>query len=582
MTMTLLAFVRPLDVYAQTADGLTALTRYLPQGMVSITLLRTDAAFIEAGDTLIDDLEKKSALATYAADSLFTENLVRELTLHQQPAVPDFVTEIRPWLGNSAAWVLPSDYISGVYPQPYIFAVEVTDHAAAQAFIERQLGLVDDGLIETQTINGGLLYLFEPKSEDESYFYDPAWTEVLLLDDALFVGSGGFITKIAKGDFAPMNEMPRFNNTLAVLPLPIDSYSGLVYFDEQAIVRGYLVSQGADPADFSAIVDAFGGFVAGMGALDGDGQPTLLVDLAQHLEDVGALEALGFQFTPLGAVDSAFAARIPDQTPLAILHHDLWLAYQHALKNNRVLSELQEDLDYPVAYTPSEEDIAYLVNELLWLFRDTTGGLELGAEIQPWMSGDYALVLGYGGGETAAYLDSGMFGVDIPIAFGLIFDSSADAPAAADYVGTLETQLASQIEAVGATLTTETVAGAEALVISVPKPDSGLVSEVLIAANADVFVIGTREVVETALSGTNTDALLTNAIYAAAQSVLLDNYDIHWYIGVDDLVTLANADKSGMGSYVADLADVFDSFTLSAAPVDGGNWRARLTVTLAE
>jgi hypothetical protein len=595
------------------------LARYLPDQLIGLVATRNDAAFyaaVEAFGARLEAVDPDGSLTTADAirqyqDSLATDFMFEQptqayytnlysITEATREALPELSTptysELAPWVGDSLLWFTVTRDSRDYDWDALVSGAQVTDQARALKFLRQRAENTVGGTVEETELIGATLFVYTP---DNEYFYPAA---AVVLADALFIGNLDAVRTIAENgavwaeEGSPYSQSARYTETVAALPA--DAYGVMGYLDEQALVTQLLRFQGVDPEPYRVLIEAFGGLAGGVTALEEGGQSTLALDMVQRLENVAALEEAGFVFPVLGELDPSFMARVPSNTPLVIHQTNITDLYDAALNNVAVLNALQRDIN-PVASTIEPDQARFLLNQAWWLF-DQTVGVELQGEVQPWMTGDYALVVG-GSANAGVRQQYDSFG--LPLAFGLIFDVSADPAAAAEYVQTLRTKLEQQVTD-GPNPNNYTTSGirgevrvtnvnlngaTEAISIvnntSITVYDSNRSTEeavsnrLYIAANDEVFVVGTLDVVLAALNGAE-DSLADSAPMQFLNQITLAENDIRFSVDVPLLVELwlqsDNYDPAG-----DPLLQMLESLSVHAAPGPDGQWFLRAAITLA-
>jgi hypothetical protein len=299
----------------------------------------------------------------------------------------------------------------------------------------------------------------------------------------------------------------------------------------------------------------------------------LVIDSAQLPGDTSALEEMGFVLpTSMAPVNFDFAAHVPADAPVVILGANLAETYDLLIQNLRAAMQLQVE-----AGNEEAEDFEEGLRFVEIGVRGLTG-LDLQEDILGWMTGDYALFLNVnpeGIGSTTI----------MPLDFGLVFEATDPAAAQAVVDGIREAITQSEPENV--TLTEETVSGIDAAVITAEPEDEPYPVEILVGANDEVFVIGTRNAFTAAVEPSN-GGLAADAGFTAAQSRFLDDSAVVFYFTPQPLESLADilaaSDDNDMqegAGLIQILTALLDSGSITATYSEDGT-RGRFVLSLAE
>ncbi len=141
-------------VQATPVAELTTLARYAPQDSTVFIAIRTDDAYIQALDSLLADLNARTGGQMLPRD--FTlRNALNELFTDMSDIPNGFDSAIRPWLGDTAAIILPTGIdLSGNTEPAVLLAASVANRGAAMFF----LNLAFTGVSPEQGPGGTLIY----------------------------------------------------------------------------------------------------------------------------------------------------------------------------------------------------------------------------------------------------------------------------------------------------------------------------------------------------------------------------------------------------------------------------------------
>jgi hypothetical protein len=148
---------------------------------------------------------------------------------------------------------------------------------------------------------------------------------------------------------------------------------------------------------------------------------------------------------------------------------------------------------------------------------------------------------------------------------------------------------ADEDEEVSLEITTETIVGTEVSVFTLQSAEMPWPVELLIGANGEVFALGTRNAVQSILA--RDGGLPSNAVYASAQSLLLDNTYSQFYLGLEGLLPLAdlaesmarnNDDAEANAEAIRNLIGLIRGGLVSQSIDADGNAVTRLVLTLSE
>lgn len=547
-----------LTVSATSLPDLTALARYYPSDSPVFAAIRTDDAYIESLDALV----ARIASAVPGAGVPGRLSTMLDMAAQQIDPEGDFQTVIRSWLGDTAAFGVLSleDLGQGMMQEPpFVFALSITDRAAAEEFVSNALRR-SGADFEVTTESGFTLY--EVKGEEGA---------IAILDDVLFLAPSRNVLRPLNSAETRLNANPEFTATLGALPE--DDYNIVVYVNSPALVNVLTENMPLDDEELAmtdSLMSAAAPQALGFTVLDGS---ALVLDSAQLAGDMSGLEELGFALPiELAPVDFGFAANVPADAPLVILGANLAATYDLVVENLRAAAALQAE-----AGDEEAEDFEQGLRFAEIAVRGLTG-LDLRDEILGWMTGGYAVFMNI----NPAMLEDPV-GV-LPVDFGLVFEAT-DPAAAAQVVEGVRMAI-EQSEPENVTLTQETVAGVDAAVITAEPDDSDFPVEILIGANNDVLVIGTRNAFTGVFEADG--GLAADAAFTAAQNYFLPGTAMVFYLNTQPFTSigemLASSGDDDMqegGLFLNALTSLVGSGSITGTwSEDGSN--SRFVLSLAE
>ena len=549
-------------VGAPVAD-LTALARYAPANAPIYAAIRTDDGFIEKLDALLARINAK-----------IPDALPPDLSL----ATALDEADIRPWLGDVAAIIIPTPQAfmaaaSGRSDQ-FIMAVSLADRQAAEMFVSTALH-GDFNTVQEQS--GVTVYVPDPRYDDPVF---------AVYDDALLIGEHRqTLAELPKESLAG-------NTTFAatVELLPADDYDALVYLSVKNLLAPMrtLMQQSAAPG-MEMFLDVVGAQVYGFALWDGR---SLVMDVAQTLGDTAALQAAGLWVAPnLKPVDPGFAAHVPADVPLVIQGTDLGAATRMQFEMLRAFGDfVQKNPTLFAGPEASEEalqafasfNLGYLVTAANLGFAGLTG-LNLEKDVLDWMQGDWALF--------ARVLPDDALGFTLDVGFVTETANAGKTESALIALGdALEAyDLSHEYEVVGEA----GVLVAPSLIRAFfpPKTPIDLLYhtdqlDVLFGANADVFAMGTRSAATFSLAPTG-GGLAETPAFRYARTLLLDGANSFGYLAVaplraylDDLSASTGGEGASL-SATQRILSLFESGSFSAVSTEGGDSIGRFVLTLA-
>ncbi len=517
----------------------------------------------------------------------------------------DFETTMRPWLGDSAAFGI-TDFATvfevGVFDNadaiieegefPIIMALEVTDADGAADAADAALGDELDPDI-TLRIEAGVYTYYQAREVELGMLISPT---------ALLFGRPSDLLDAIDRPRPTLLENESFTETMSLLLE--DDYNSIMYVDYQQLIReGVLSLDELDPSQefstaqdlalFDEVIDTVEGLAVGATLLD---DRTLTLDIVQNA-DYSSLQDTGFALALPLRLNPEFAERIPASAGLVLMSSDFAGLYDASIENLRVNARLFEDMENPPEGTFSESDIDGVLFAVGFFLRRYTG-LDLEDDILSWMDGDYAVAIGLT--DEVSQVNEFFDLTAIPLDFILLFDATTNPESAADTVTGIARAIDDLLEEFESDLefsefdvsrSDETIADTDVVVYTIID-ESGFSFafpiEILLAANEDVFVIGSRTMVETALRG---DGGLrdTVAFQEAEESYLVDEAGILMLVNSEALLPFA--DVWTLSDPFSDLAEreaavirsvlnLVSSATISGSNAEDGVGVSRATISL--
>ncbi len=588
---------------AQSAPDLTGLASYFPADIPVYIGVRTDAAFVDELDSLIQTVATKVPQAGMAGS---LRGMLDRGIGQAFGAGATFDTVFGPWLGSSAAiGVLSLDSAADgdTDDLPVLFAASITDRVKAEAFVDALIDKQHLPLVKT-TDGEFTVYSYgvatpeadatdddhDSDSVDVSDIDDDDIPAMAVSEDALLIGKTRADLPL-NGDYLALDRSSSFD---VVGQLPASGYNAVIYANlgktfqtlfSQAIAE--MRSDGKDTAMFESLLPIYSNYPAqalGFTILDGK---ALTVDLAQ-----GPFDYSAFQGTPFGnldftallnapAVDTAFASHIPADVPFSVQGTNL----------GNTLSYLLDGVGYGIeygfqAYQMSDDSSDRL--DRMPRFLKNLKADDVRAFVDLAVAGLTGLNLE---DDLLANMnsDSALFGRFVAVGdHNFTFDTAlvvkVTEAAAMQHVFD---QLKVALDRYKADYTTE---GDGVFVLPdlirgfFPASFSGDLSspayDFLIGHAGDVAALGSRGAVEFAL-GSDGGSLADDPAYQRAQNYFLDGAQSVWYIGgapVSKLVDLATGALVSPGSrsardaeMVQTVLSLIDSASITTVMNDQGS-----------
>ena len=599
---------------ATPTDNLLVLANNFPVDTTYFMVTQTDDEFINTLDTLVDVLGNAvenvgSPLVSPVSFRLQDEepttvisDLLDEFAFEVFDG--DFDSTIRPWLGDTAAVAITDveqltvfvetdnfdDLASPDVAFPFIIALELADPEATRTTLESAAA--------SELASGEMLRV--DVDQYTLYRIMDVDISILIQPDKLIFGKTDTILNSIDVPAPTLADNPDFIDIVDTLPE--DDYAFLVYADYPRLLNGLFEITAADPtldltdADLyfvETLADTLTSMVFAGTLLD---DRTLTLDIAQRINSNSADDLSLQTYVPM-QLDPTFASRFDADTALIIFQDNLTGTYEAQLNNLRVIARLQEDVEgIPSDEIIREEDIDGALFVAEFTLRTATG-LDLQDDILSWMGGNYALALSISPDVAEVRRFDSLR--RNPIGFAIVFDVTGDPDGAVKTRNAMEEAFSELLDDFALALNradiriddaTETISGIEALVYTITDLTGEITFpvEVLVATNADVFVIGTREMVTTALNNDGT-LVETQAFQEGGMQYALDNSGALYLVNNAALTPLAdlyritdatNPYVEQTAQSIRQLIDLSSSLTISTSMPDETTAISRATISL--
>ncbi len=563
-------------VSAQPEDSLTALAEIFPADSLVVISGRTDDAFIQTLDALL-------ARVTAVFPAFGTTSVSATLDSLAQSIDPegDFDSVFRPWLGDTAALGLVMNPAEDFTPTATLLAFEITDRAAAEAFVEAAEGGAH------MRSESGSVTVYRGAEDYEAVY--------IISDSTLLaIISGSLADRFISGDYPRLSDADGFTDTVALLPAA--SYNAGVYLNLPAVMAAQM-QMGTPPNNplearfVEAFMAALGPQAYGFTILE---DRTLTMDVAVTFRDTTELDALFgegvLDMSNMPPVSTALADQLPQDTQFVIAGTALG---SQVLRGFDALSAftdvLFEELDAEMAddpflqaqmqqFNPLREfvDLGGLSQGSLTVLFAGMTGLNLEDDVLAHLNGDYALWLNIIDVES-----------DLPLWVDFGFTSQMDAGAAAsivDHVTDAATRYGLFFSTEAGVFVTPLL---RALVFrDAPEGfDTPALDLMLAGSDSAGLILGTRPGV-TAMLETDRTSLSNNPVFSAAQALLLpDASQVYFFnaLALSDSLQATGLAEMGIRD-VEDamrLLSLLESGTVSITQPDASTMLGRFTLTLS-
>jgi hypothetical protein len=574
LCITLLLTVLAVPAAATPTADLTALARFFPDKTVLFSSIRTDDDFFLALDSVMNIV--RDHMPDVGVPSETVEQMLDRLVAESPNLGGTFGDTIRPWLGDTAAIGFTSltefvdDDFSNTLSGPVLIAADITDRGTTEAFFEQ---LIPDDAEMTVESTGEYTLLTPGADSANGGIY--IGSDVLLITNDPALLPQDTVT-------SSLGSSEDFNSSLSYLPET--DYNAILYINLPQIFRQIPAAE-LSPQDaamlstLAPVIDALGGQVWGGTILDGS---SLVLDVAQPITDPGVYELFGMYLpTSAAPVSFDFARFIPAGTPLVLQSTNLKSIYDNFLTSMAATMRLQAGMipgDAEAFDQQMEEGLA----QAEFAVRGMTG-LDLQDDILGWMTGNYALAVGF----SPALEDLSPL-TGIPSAFPLEFSLLIEAvdPAAAQGLVDGIAQALTMSGGNEFTLTEETFGDVTAQVMTVPAGNLPFPVEIVFGASEEVFAIATPRMAEAAFNPD--EGLTADPSYIEMQSYALDAPNTVYYLAGEGMIPLVNALVASRSVNAEDeesitaLFRLLSSSSISSAVLENGTVLYRLVLTLPE
>ena len=518
-----------LTAAAAPAVELNQLAVYFPSKTPIFASVRTDDDYFTALQTIVDRVNSafRRADIPNIQDSL-TEAIGRS-GLFDEDAT--FSSEVRPWLGDVASFgILSLDVFSNYNRRdddeaPALFAVVITDRAAAEAFFEAALSETD---YETQTLGNFNVYTID----------DEPTVQVAIGDDVLFVTNDPAALPLEGAPTASLGSSTAFSDALT--RLPADDYNLTAYVDAGELYSRLLANNPEIPQAFGSSMVAFMENmppIATGGTILNDN--SLTIDIATDLNATRAMYGeMGLEFPEYAPLNPQFLERVPAGMPLVFHGNNLQAAYRLGISQLQLQANMVSEMMEGEDAAMTAEQVRQGISVATIAIQGITG-LNLEDELLPALTGDFALYFGLGAAlqedeVTMASLMSGL-----PFEFGMVFQITDPTiiPTLVDGVNNALNALPSEAEdGTRFILGADTIGGTQVTTLRIITEDSPFPIDLVIGGDEEVFVIATPD---SARASLNPDGgLLADTDYQEASATFLPSPSAIYYLSNDGLAPL--------------------------------------------
>jgi hypothetical protein len=491
---------------AQDTKPLTELAQYFPAETYFYASFRTDDATISTLDGLYKRLFDTLALAVPPSSQFPLEGPADVYAILDQALQPATFAEVRPWLGDEmavgafdASWFIP---VEGRTQFPrFALVARIKDRAAAIAFMQSRANAV----FGEQQIGD-----FTAFSVFDSTFATPDFIPLILVNDSLLI-----ITSLNDAALfteplpTPLSSHPPFTDTMR--QLPASDYMVLQYMDYYQITGTALVLGSQPPTPVQQQLaeagrDIAGQYAMGIAMLDGR---ALTFDLVWNVGDTQPLRDLGVTMNPVGTVDPAWLAYVPEDA--ALVAQSVGMVEMYRFIRDIILIGTEYD---PATQQPRDNPMAYLES----VVKGLTGT-------------DMEEMLGLLSGQTVSYMQyTPPAAIDLNLLQQQMASTSMVGIADKARTETFLRDLEPILRVSGMAVSEENINGNFALVLRAPETIEGIESPEVVMLVTDEFLIqGTRASVETILNGNGN--FQNNPDYQLAAQYMLPDAAMMTYIG---------------------------------------------------
>jgi hypothetical protein len=486
----------------------------------------------------------------------------------------NFDSAVRNWLGDEASiglytfeGMMGRGNSSGKPPH-FLAAVAIKDQKAAETFWKAALGKSTQGNYQSST--EGDFIVFTPGKDSTANGI------VAIGKDVMFIAS--YKEDIPfKGQASPLSDNPMFADSMKLLPESdyyVTVYANLADLFKQALtvqsdVTGASASQAAMMKQLEPLLKNFPPEVIGYTLLD---ERSLTFDFAVPYGDMlKQFEAAGYSTAMPDPVDPAFAANILSGSPFVIHSTNLGATLAGVLKNFHTQAGMMSSRGV------SGADMEKRIAQLTFAIQGLTGK-DLEKDILPAMKGNYALYVALNPALSDVSSKADLT-KQLPVDFGFLTEMSDPAITQAIMKG-VKTALGNAKEA---KVTTEKIAGADAVVITGTSAGMPFPIELVLTGNDKLFFFGTRRAAQAALTGTG--GLDQDASFKEAAGYLVPSPRAIAYLASEGLKPLVKiigmTGNERDGQQFATFLKLLSSASVSSTTKDNVGY-ARLVWTLPE
>jgi hypothetical protein len=250
--------------------------------------------------------------------------------------------------------------------------------------------------------------------------------------------------------------------------------------------------------------------------------------------------------------------------------------YENLLASLRLNAEMLDDDELDA------DAIEDGLRQIEFVVRGFTG-LDFEEDILSWLTGDYAIYLSLGEDFPTSMMD--FFNAEsLPVNFGILFEVTDPAKASALVEGIVDG--VDGFDSDNFSVSREEIGGANALVIIITNEDMPFPVQLAVAADENVFALGTLSAVQAAMNPDGT--LVNDPLFNEAAAYVLPGAVQVFYAAGDGLMPLVDvAAESGRrgdenGEQLRQVLTLFHSSSISQAFLEDGAVLSRAVLTLPE
>ncbi len=540
-----------LPVFAVPTQNLTSLANFYPEDTFMYFGFRTDAAFVDE----IEALAGRFADAEGGDTRAFSEELDAIAQAMTNDPEATFAESIQPLLGSVGAFgildgePLFDDNNANNIDSGYLIALSITDRAVVQSFFSNNAAFMS----EYEAIEDSSDYaIFGPNANNTAR--NP--TYLYFGNNVLLVATDMALLPQAELSVR-LSDNTNFSDTMNMLPAGDYAVAGFIN------PAGLLASLNETMADefedaeflgnmFAMYAENYHGVGLGFTVLD---QNNLIMDVSLNADLEAAAESMGMPLPEFGAVDLAFASRVPANAALVVFYPDLAQAISQGVEQLGTMMEMQQQMLEEMGvdsdqFENAEDQIAAMQAGIQMI---TGGTLE---ESFGWASGQGAFAAGI---DFTAF-PNGFNSPPTRNPIGVSFVAeNVDGGAQQLYDGLTAFIERFASSAPDLAVSEKEIVGGEATNIAITIDDTPFPIEVQIAVTDSIFVIGTPDYVEAALTGDG--GIGSTAAFQNAASVSLGDTPAYVYIALEPIVTRLGMNMSSGSSMQA--LGLFESMSFS-------------------